>query len=380
MASIRRHPRSKYFYACFIGADGRAVQRSTKATDRATALQIALQFEKAAKLGRRGRLIDTQARKVINEIFELSNDQTLPCSTVKDFLKQWLSNKSLEMGETSYRRYEHGCREFLNFLGNKAERDMVHVRSQDILEFRKQLAERVTVGSVNVTLKIVRAAFNEARRGGFIGSSPLDGVPLLKRSKFQRRPFTMTELTSVLAVATPEWRGMVLVGLYAGLRLGDIASLKWQHIDLTEGVITVRTQKTERQQVIPMAPALHEYFYSLTAGSSDEPVFPEMFKLHSGSAISGALSKSFHKVLVKAGLIDKRPQAPLGKGRKAKRNMNPLSFHSLRHTATSLLKNAGVSDAIARDIIGHDSEAVSRQYSHISLEAKRKAVNLLPRI
>jgi integrase len=36
------------------------------------------------------------------------------------------------------------------------------------------------------------------------------------------------------------------------------------------------------------------------------------------------------------------------KGRGVKRQQSALTFHSLRHTAVSLLKNAGVSDVIAR--------------------------------
>jgi hypothetical protein len=46
-------------------------------------------------------------------------------------------------------------------------------------------------------------------------------------------------------------------------------------------------------------------------------------------------------------------------GRSGKRTPGELSFHCLRHTATSLMKNAGVSPAIAQDIIGHESAAVS---------------------
>jgi integrase len=58
--------------------------------------------------------------------------------------------------------------------------------------------------------------------------------------------------------------------------------------------------------------------------------------------------------------------------------MSDVSFHSLRHTSTSLLKNAGVSDVVARDIIGHESEAISRSYTHIETETKRKAVDSMP--
>jgi integrase len=66
------------------------------------------------------------------------------------------------------------------------------------------------------------------------------------------------------------------------------------------------------------------------------------------------------------------------KGRDAKRDAGGLSFHCLRHTATSLLKTAGVSDAVARELTGHDSPAISAAYTNIDMEAKRRAVDRLP--
>jgi integrase len=50
----------------------------------------------------------------------------------------------------------------------------------------------------------------------------------------------------------------------------------------------------------------------------------------------------------------------------------------LRHTATSLLKAAGVSEAVARDIIRHKSAEVSRHYTHVDEASKRTALNKLP--
>ena len=43
--------------------------------------------------------------------------------------------------------------------------------------------------------------------------------------------------------------------------------------------------------------------------------------------------------------------------------VNPLSFHSLRHTAATLLRMTGSSEAVAREIIGHDSASVDRATS-----------------
>jgi integrase len=44
-----------------------------------------------------------------------------------------------------------------------------------------------------------------------------------------------------------------------------------------------------------------------------------------------------------------------------------LSFHSLRHTAVSLLKDAGVPDAVVMALVGHESTAISQRYTHAAL-------------
>jgi hypothetical protein len=43
-----------------------------------------------------------------------------------------------------------------------------------------------------------------------------------------------------------------------------------------------------------------------------------------------------------------------------------------------MLKAAGVSDFIAREIVGHESAAVSRQYTHLTTDDKRAAMQRLP--
>jgi site-specific recombinase XerD len=50
----------------------------------------------------------------------------------------------------------------------------------------------------------------------------------------------------------------------------------------------------------------------------------------------------------------------------------------LRHTATSLLKNAGISSSVVQEFVGHDSATVSQNYTHIETESLRKAANALP--
>ena len=67
-------------------------------------------------------------------------------------------------------------------------------------------------------------------------------------------------------------------------------------------------------------------------------------------------------------------------GRDVHRERNELSFHSLRHNATSMLKEAGIPESVARELVGHASAAVSRQYTHVGDDALREAVESLPEI
>jgi integrase len=63
-----------------------------------------------------------------------------------------------------------------------------------------------------------------------------------------------------------------------------------------------------------------------------------------------------------------------------RRTVHALSFHSLRHTTTSILKNAGVKYAIGMDVVGHQSTPISTHYTTIDSDAKRRAIERMPDI
>ena len=167
---------------------------------------------------------------------------------------------------------------------------------------------------------------------------------------------------------------MVLAGLYTGQRIGDVSSLTWRQVDFPQRTIHFTTQKTGRHINLPMAKPLESCLLDLP--SSDDPEAPVFANAYNQT--SNTLARQFSEILMEAGLAPKRNHGKHGKGRTARRELAALSFHCLRHTATSLLKNAGVSDVVAREIIGHDSEAVSRVYTHIESGTLREALDLLP--
>ena len=248
--------------------------------------------------------------------------------------------------------------------------------------WRDASAEKASPRTANNKLKIVRVLFQSAWRDGLLTENPAAKVPVLKAASSTRRPFTLAELKALLRVVSNEWRGMILAGLYTGQRLKDIALLTWANVDVQRGELSLTTSKTSRRQVIPIAEPLRAYLAELPTGDDPTapPLFPEAYRIATINKNVSELSRQFHETLASAGFTTGGVETHkgTGKGRDVARERNRVSFHSLRHTATSLLKAAGASEAVARDIIGHDSAEISRHYTHVDEAAKRSALAKLP--
>lgn len=376
MASIHRKPGSPYWQAAFYLPDGRRAQRSTKQRSRTKAMEVALAYAKASRLATEQRLTDVQARRVIADIHVIATSETLPMYTAEAFIEAWLEGKLPSVAEASVAAYKKTAAEFIAHLGARAKQPVEAVNVKDVLGFRTVLAVRVSAGTVNQKLLILRGCWTWGQRLTLVTENPFKMVAQLTGDKQERRAFTLPELRALLEVCDSDWRTMVLLGLYTGQRLGDLANLTWRQVDLSKRELAFTTRKTNRRQIIPLAGPLVKHLLSLP--SSDDPDAPILPRC--AEAGGSTLSRQFGELLQRGGLIRKRAETheKQGEGRNARRVQSALSFHSLRHTATSLLKNTGASDAVAREIIGHDSEAISRGYTHMETSTLRKAIDGMP--
>ena len=233
--------------------------------------------------------------------------------------------------------------------------------------------------------KIVRIIFAAAEADGFVVRNEARHIKKLKLANeaSSRRAFTLPELSKILAQCDDEWHSMVLFGFYTGARLGDVARLTWQNLDLANEELGYISGKTGRQVRTPLSAALLQHIHALSAGDDPkQPLHPRAFEIMTKHGKAQRLSSQFADILAEAGLVAARSHnvedEKERKGRNTRRTVSEISFHSLRHTAVSLLKTAGVSDAVAQDLVGHESAEISRNYTHIETPAKRAAVDKLP--
>jgi integrase len=381
MASVRQRAGTKFWFACFTLPNGKRVQRSTKETDRKKSQKIADEWEAVT----RGRVTARQTQKVIADLYRAITGEHLVFPTVREYFDSWVVRKKPETAPSTYRYYHDKAQRFVNWLGNRADQQIALITRDDILEFRTAELARVAPRSVNHSIKFLRMVFKTAKEDGkYHDENPSAGVNLAKlRDATRRRGFTIPEIKRVLKNANHEWRSLIYFGLYTGQRLGDLARLTWQNVDLDRDEIRFVSRKTGRTMIIPIASPLRVQIENLPAGDDPhQPLHPRAIASVEKSGGVKTLSRQFSELLADAGLAKTKAhrKSTNGSGRDGRRELSQISFHSLRHTATSLMKNAGINASVVMDIIGHESEAISMHYTHIDEETKRNAIALLPAI
>lgn len=283
MSSIYKDDRSSFWTACFTayqGQQARQLKKTTGTADRELAKLLAVKLEEAGRgalsaervksfLGEIDDLrVQRAARRAFDDVLRATTGTGLESRSTRNFVDGWLTRTKGEVAPGTWSRYEATAARFLQSLGGKADGDIGAVTQEDIARFRNKEAERVKPATANFGLKIIRILFKSAEASRVVTRNEARHVAMLKRrgKATERRAFTLEELKRVLEACDDEWRSLVLFGFYTGGRLGDLAALTWQNIDLARGELRYESQKTGRTVILPMATPLREHIEGLPAG------------------------------------------------------------------------------------------------------------------
>ena len=185
-----------------------------------------------------------------------------------------------------------------------------------------------------------------------------------------REAFDSSEVRALVATAPAEWKTVIQLAFYAGLRLGDAVRLDWQSVDFTKGLLTFKAQKTKRLESLPIHPKLRRHLEKI-AGDTGGAISPTLAR----QSIAGrsGLSRQFLNIVNEAGL-----GAPEGKKLEGnRRRFTAKTFHSLRHGFVSAMANEGVSKELRMKLAGHTSEDVATGYTHHEMARLSEAINTI---
>ena len=364
MASLRKFKKSRFWYACIAGSDGKQKQFSTGLTDAEEAMGVAVAAERAL---RKHSATPHQLRASLERLAA----EFVPEGSADpgEWLVGWARGRKEEVAPATWSAYTKACAEASEWMKVAGVKGFAELTPARLTGLRDWWRERLAARTVGLKMKTMKVALGAAVKQKLLDENPACEVGSLRMAVTRRREFRPEEVKKVLGSLTGEWRVLFLLGLYTGQRLNDLAELTWRQVDLKRGEVTLTARKTGALVALPLMAEVVSAVKKLPGQKDAEGwVLPGIARISHGGR-----SNAFRKKLWEVGLA-RHPHAPSAGSVGGMRETGELSFHSLRHTATSMLKAAGVSDAIARAIIGHESAAVSRSYTHFDMQTMREAL------
>jgi integrase len=369
--------RSPFWYAnyCEVGADGvkRWKRASTEKIKRSEAQEVLDGWQKTAEQAAAGVLTDARVRKIVYEIVERTTGKKVNAPTIRQWLDQWIRLEKDAITPGTLNRYQQVARNLVDDLGPKADAPLEALTTDDFLKFKEnRLKAGLSPRGVNLLIKILKRPFKIAVDEGRLDRNPAAAVRTMKTSAARKGIFSPAQVVQLIEAATSDWKGLVLLAYFTGGRLGDLARLRWDNINLEDKTIEFAQKKTGAAVKIPIHSDLESYLLERKGKkkSPKGPLFPELHD-KPGSGKSG-LSMAFKRIMAKAGIKD---EVSRKRGGEEGRSVSLLSFHSLRHSFNSAMANAGVAPEVRQLLTGHASLEMNKVYTHHELETVRKAVN-----
>lgn len=156
-------------------------------------------------------------------------------------------------------------------------------------------------------------------------------------------PFEPSEVVTLLDAATEkedhELADLIRLGMYSGARIEELCALKVT--DCTDEVLKITDSKTDAGiRRVPLHSELVEVVKRLKEASKDGYLLSGLTFNKYGDR-SNAIGKRFGRLKKSLGFPDKKV------------------FHSIRKTVVTLLEDAGVSENLTADIVGHEKPRIT---------------------
>jgi integrase len=211
-----------------------------------------------------------------------------------------------------------------------------------------------TINSYPITLS---ALFSWAQRRRLTPrgwQNPCHSVPLRQVRNEVVRFLDATEQTALLAACRkskwPRLYLLVLMALTTGARRGELLGLRWRDIDFDAGTAALARTKNNDRRLLVLTPAVVEEL--------------RRFKAAPGSLVFASKRRPDRAMTI---------EHPWMLALKAA-GIKAFRFHDLRHSCASGLARSGATLLEIADTLGHRSLQVTKRYSHLCTDSRRKLI------
>jgi integrase len=312
-----------------------------------------------------------------------------------DAADRYLQGRRLELSAGSLKKERQLLVQPRRFFGAG---QLLRISPEDLQAYREQRAESGAAPSyINMEMGTICRILKCAKRWHLVAA---DIKPLRERREIGRAMSHEEKLRLLsLAARRGEWqvlRCAVVLALNTTMRGCELKGLRWRDVNLIDRMLTVWRSKTDAgERVIPlndhaMVAILELYKRAEAIGASDfaHYVFPACENDRIDPTRPQATWRTAWRKLTRAvecptcGVL----QNPAEKccNEKCRTDIHEvrsplagLRFHDLRHHAITELAESEASEQTIMSIAGHVSPKMLKHYSHVRLNAKRKALDAL---
>jgi len=339
------------WYIRYVDVDGKRKQRKTGAPNKALARRILDEVEGRITAGKAG---------VPDKTDEERKRQTLTIRELAErFLEEYANPRVKNLEE--YRRQASSLlrRHILPALGDLPA---MSVRRRDVEALRDRVlrsgrSKQTAVHVLNLVSRLLRWAVIQELIDPVTACAGVERPSLAEAESVDF--LDAGEVVRLLACAeesSPGIHPMIATCIYAGLRRGELAGLRWRDIDLSAGRLAVarsyrQPTKTRKIRHVPLHAELGRILRKWQEGcphTAEGLVFP----------IPG---KQGYRMLNRAELLGLPDLL-----RAARCHVPDKPWHALRHTFAAHAVMSGIPLYTVKELLGHASIDMTQRYAHLA--------------
>lgn len=313
--------------------------------------------------GRELSKINMNLSKVMYEHLFTNVKSSVSLGTFERYMSLYSTHvKDSEIGKINVKSIlRSDLQKFLNSKSNKSKKSLI------MLKF------------------LLTQSFNYAISNHLIRINPMDGVklPLSKYKPKDIEVLTLDEQSSYVKVASDSFYTMLFtVELNTGMRVGEIIALKWENVDLQNGLIKVRESSRLVKEYDDYGKGEDRLITKdpkTEAGKRDIPIHKDIINnLKKFKLKNGACEKDYVFVNTKGNQIKYDSIAKAHNLICEKAKIRNITFHCLRHTFATRLIEQGIDYKTVSLLLGHtDIKTTLNLYAHSTNDTKKDAIDRL---
>ena len=319
-------------------------------------------------------------------IAEIENGGITAPSTMKlsDWLNRWLTTYLPNIEETTRVGYKE-----------KIEGYIIPALGKIQLKSLNADHVQIWINSMNkrgLSPKTIRNAYNNLNAAmkkavvlRMIPHNPCEGVELPKLVKYQASIYSPPDIKKALAAAKgTDMYIPVVLAMLVGLRRGELLALRWDHVNLKDGVVYIRENMVKGADSKPVVKDPKS-----VSGVRDIPVGKRVLlaltaakEAYDEAKLDPAFCDSGLVVCQKNG----KPYKPDSMTQKWTRFMRAkglphIRLHDLRHSCATAMIDAGIDAVTVKDTLGHaDVSTTMKFYVHSTPDRNKRAAETMDKL